>query len=46
MSECQCAAEDIYQDDGHDLPDDESIMETHTPCADGNTYNRSHTELV
>lgn len=44
MSECQCAAEDIHQDTGHDLPDDESFMEAHVPRIDGDAYHWPHSE--
>lgn len=44
MSECQCAAEDIHQNTGHDLPDDESFMEAHISHIDGDAYHWPHSE--
>jgi len=44
VSECQRAAEDIPQDNGHDPSDDESVMEAHIPCTDGDTHHWAHTE--
>lgn len=44
MSECQRAAEDIHQDNGHDLSNDEPLVEAHISCTDGDSYHWSHTE--
>lgn len=44
MSERQRAAQDVYQDNGHDLPDDESFMEAHIPRVDGDAHHRPHSE--
>lgn len=44
VSECQCAAEDIHQDTGHDLLYDESFMEAHVPRINGDPYHWPHSE--
>lgn len=44
MSERQRAAEDIHQDGGDDLPDDESVMEADIPHADGDAHHWPHSE--
>ena len=44
MPERQCITEDIHQDNGHDLPDDESVMEAHIPRTDGDTDHWPNTE--
>ena len=44
MSERQRAAEDIHQDTGHALPDDESFMEAHIPRIDGDADHWPHSE--
>lgn len=44
MPECQRAAQDIHQDCGNDLPDDESLLEAHFPRIDGDANYWPHSE--
>lgn len=46
MSECQCAAEDIHHDTGHNLLYDGAFMEAHLPRIDGDPCHWTHSEHV
>lgn len=44
MFKCQCAAEDLHQDTGRDVLYDESFMEAHVPCFDGDACHWPYSE--
>lgn len=44
LSECQRAAEDIHQNNGHDLSNVEPLVEAHISRTDGDSHHRPHTE--